>query len=295
VRPRRFLFHPIVRMHNSGVLMGLLLPFAVSAADLRPETLQVWDQEVQAATERMQIRVAPGGRFLWADEYPDRIAKLRDGEVVVSPLGAHNPQRVPFGLIHDWIGTIFIENATLRDVVPLVRDYRRYKDFYQPAVIDSRVLARGEMEDRFSMLLVNKALIVKTALDSDYQASYVCVDERRWYSVSRTTRIQEIQNYGTPDQRMLREDEGSGLIWRLFSVTRFEERDGGVYVEIEAMALSRDIPASLRWMVEPIVRRVSRSSLITSLQQTENAVHATAIARWGGRPVRAGAPAPAFR
>lgn len=50
------------------------------------------------------------------------------------------------------------------------------------------------------------------------------------------------------------------------------ERDGGVYVEFEAIGLSRDIPASMRWLIDPIVRRVSRRSLLTSLQQTEKAV-----------------------
>ena len=53
---------------------------------------------------------------------------------------------------------------------------------------------------------------------------------------------------------------------------RLEENDGGVYVEIEAVALSRDIPPALRFLVDPIVRRVSRSALLTSLEQTENAV-----------------------
>jgi hypothetical protein len=66
--------------------------------------------------------------------------------------------------------------------------------------------------------------------------------------------------------------EGSGVIWRLFSIASYRERDGGVYIELEAIALSRDIPASLRWLAEPIVRRVSRASLSTSLRQTENAV-----------------------
>jgi hypothetical protein len=98
------------------------------------------------------------------------------------------------------------------------------------------------------------------------------VSDRRSYSVSETTRIQEIENYGEPDQRALHEDEGRGLIWRLFSITRFEERDGGVYIELEAIALSRDIPISLRWVIEPIVRRISKSSLTTSLRQTEDAV-----------------------
>jgi hypothetical protein len=71
---------------------------------------------------------------------------------------------------------------------------------------------------------------------------------------------------------MLQEGQGHGIIWRLLGITRYVERDGGVYVELEAIGLSRDIPASVRWLVDPIVRRVSRSSLSTSLLQTENAV-----------------------
>jgi len=92
------------------------------------------------------------------------------------------------------------------------------------------------------------------------------------YSITETTRIQEIADYGTPSQHTSPQNEGTGLIWRLFSIARFEERDGGVYIELEAIALSRDIPSSLRWLVEPIVRRISRSSLATSLRQTQDAV-----------------------
>jgi hypothetical protein len=51
-----------------------------------------------------------------------------------------------------------------------------------------------------------------------------------------------------------------------------EERDGGVYAELEAIALSRDIPAAFRLFVTPIVRRVSRDSLATSLHQTKVAI-----------------------
>lgn len=50
------------------------------------------------------------------------------------------------------------------------------------------------------------------------------------------------------------------------------EGEGGVYFEVEAIALSRDIPAMLRLMVEPVVRRVSRNSLATALRQTQEAV-----------------------
>jgi len=43
----------------------------------------------------------------------------------------------------------------------------------------------------------------------------------------------------------LQEDEGKGIIWRLFSITRYAERYGGVYLGLEAIGLSRDIPASI--------------------------------------------------
>jgi hypothetical protein len=73
-------------------------------------------------------------------------------------------------------------------------------------------------------------------------------------------------------------DAGSGYIWRLYSLSRFEQRDGGVYIELEAIALSRNVPASLHWLVNPIVRRVSRNSLELSLQKTAEAVRSTECA-----------------
>lgn len=256
-----------------------LIPFVAffpatgHAATLDPTTSKAWDEYVESASKQMEGRVSPGNAFLWVDEVPDRLSRVRAGEIVVSPVGQQNPKRVPAGLIHDWVGAAFIANVTLGDVLHVLRDYARYKDLYQPSVIDSRVIATGKSTDRFSMLLINKSWFLKTAFETEYESCYVPVDDGRGYSVSHATRVQEIEEYGAPGQRKLDEGEGKGIIWRLFSITRYVERDGGVYVELEAIALSRDIPASLRWLVEPIVRRVSRASLSTSLRQTQEAVH----------------------
>jgi hypothetical protein len=130
------------------------------------------------------------------------------------------------------------------------------------------------MKDLFFMRLANKSVVAKTALDANCEVSYIRVDDHRWYGISNTTRIVELDKFGTPEQRTLPEDTGTGLIWRLSSITRLEERDGGVYAELEALALSRDIPAAFRVFVTPIVRRVSRDSLATSLHQTKAAIDA---------------------
>jgi hypothetical protein len=102
----------------------------------------------------------------------------------------------------------------MHDVLPVVRDYGFYKKVYQPVVVDSRAIATSKSQDQFSMLLMNKSLISKTALDSDFRSSFFRVNEQRWYSVSESTRIQEIARYGTDGQHTLPEDEGTGLIWR---------------------------------------------------------------------------------
>jgi hypothetical protein len=155
---------------------------------------------------------------------------------------------------------------------------------YPPGVIASISHGKDGVKDLFSMRLMNKSVIAKTALDTDCEASYFRIDDQHWYGVSNTTHIQEVDKFGTPEQRTLPEDQGTGLIWRLSSITRLEERDGGVYAELEAIALSRDIPAAFRLFVTPIVRRVSRDSLATSLHQTKVAIDANMAHHTPERP-----------
>jgi len=252
----------------------ILLRFhpSVVAATLMEETKAAWDAYLREANAAMQARLQPGAHFLWLDDEPGRTEGIRTKGPYIAPVGPHIPKKVPSGLIHDWLGVGFVPNAKIEDIIRVVRDYDRYKEIYQPGVIDSISRGTDGVKDLFSMRLVNKSVVAKTALDTECEASYFRVDDRHWYGVSNTTRILEVDKFGTPEQRTLPEDHGTGLIWRLSSITRLEERDGGVYAELEAIALSRDIPAAFRLFVTPIVRRVSRDSLATSLHQTKIAI-----------------------
>lgn len=264
-----------MKLRSINLLFVLLItPIISSGAVLTQATLNSWDDHVRTANAKLRERIR-NGHFLWIDESPDQIQRVRQGEIVVSPVGNHHPQHVPDGLIHDWIGDSFIPGANVDEVLSVLRDYERYKDYYQPTVVDSKTLSQTPSNDRFSMTWLNKALFLTTALDSEYDSSYVQIDRKRWYSVSCSTRVQQIDNYREADEHKLPPDLGSGYIWRMCSIAKFEERDGGVYVELEAMALSRSIPAALHWLVEPIVTRISRNSLLLSLRQSRDAVRTT--------------------
>ena len=256
----------------AAAVAAVLCAAPVSGADLKPETLQQWDEYVKAVDVRNQEHLAPAASFVSSAQNPDESAKLRAGQIIVRPASHEVPLKVESGLIHDWIGAAFIPDTTVREIRAVLRDYDRYKQFYHPSVVQSKLIASSDSKDEFSVVMMNKSVVAKTAIDSDYQTTYTQVDEHSWYSITDTIRIQEIADYDTPLEHMLPENHGTGLIWRLHSVTRLEERDGGVYIQLEAVALSRDIPAGLRWIIDPIVRRVSRSSMATSLRQTESAV-----------------------
>jgi hypothetical protein len=243
---------------------------------LQPETLKGWENYLDQAQAKFNSRLQASNRFLWLDEDPKRPSRLRHGQIEVAPIRGRGFDRIPNGLVHDWIGAMFIPNASIDEVVSLLSDYDRYKAIFHPEVIDAKLLAHSTEGDEFSLKLVNTVLFTRAGVDMQCLGRSVRLDHNRAYSTSYTTRVNEIRNYGRPDERELAPDTGDGFVWRLYSTTRFEQRDGGVYLETETIALTRDIPSSLKFLVVPVVKRLSRNSLALSLQKTRDAVHSTA-------------------
>jgi hypothetical protein len=206
------------------------------------------------------------------EETADRARRVKRGEIVIAPLVGHGTQSVPDGLIHDWIGAVFIPNATIESLLNVVHDYDRYKDIYKPVVTDSRSLEAREAEQEFSMAWQKHMLFLNAAMRGRYRAHDVIIDSHRGYSIVEATTLQQIEDYGRAGEHLLPPDTGSGFIWRIYSIVRYEQRDGGVYLEIEGIALSRDVPSSMRWLVDPVVNHLSVSSLTTTLRQTREAI-----------------------
>ena len=278
---------PTHRLRLSKAALGRALLFAgipglLSAIELQTGTLNAWDDYIRKADSRMQARLASRQPFLWIDEDPNRARRLRGGEVVIAPVNGRATQCVPNGLIHDWIGAVFLRNATIETLFAVIHDYDRYKEFYKPFVADSRVINCSESEQRFSMIWKHRVLFITAVIEGQYRMCNFVLDTRRGYSIADTASMQEIENYGEAGERYLPPGQGNGFMWRLHSIGRYEERDGGVYIESEVMALTRDIPVSLRWLVSPLVNRLSMNSLETSMRQTRDAVNV--LLEHPGRP-----------
>jgi hypothetical protein len=278
---------------RSGLLvLSLLLMVSPSrASELKPETLKAWEEYIQSVDKQLRGRVNGDGHFLRVEEDADQVSSLIQGQILVEPAAKNGHERVPHGLIHDWYGAVFVPNATIQDVLFVLGDYDRYQEFYRPTVVDSKLLEDTNEDQKFSLLMLSKVLFVTVALNGQYESHVNCVDEKRCYIVSYSIRTQQIKDYGRPGERTLPPDEGDGYLWRLYGITSLEEREGGVFIENESIGLSRDIPASVRWLVSPIVSHLPRNSLTTGLRQTRDAVSAAAAMQSQRRVTRHPGPA----
>jgi len=240
--------------------LAILFLFQIDAVDLKPETLQAFERYVAQAEQKLNARKT----FLWADESPERARQVQEGAIVVQPTGAKDEVAVTNGLVHDWVGAVFIPGVTVGQTVRFVQDYT-------PEVVDSRVLSRDGNDFRVYMRLLKKKVIT-VVLNTEHDVRYTEVDSKKWRSVSRTTKVAEVEDAGKRGEHELPPGTGHGFLWRLDSFWRFEERDGGTWVECEALSLTRDIPAGLGWIINPIVRSLPKESLENTLRATRTAL-----------------------
>ena len=200
--------------------------------------------------------------------------RVRRGEVVVEKL-TPNKGEVPGGILHDWRGTAFVKGATAAEFELLMKNFSEYAQMYSPEVVRARVVAplSRPVPDHFtSEMRVKQKHVLTVVLDMTYDVTYGRLDAGHGWSISRSTKISEVEDAGTAKERALPPDKEHGFLWRLNTYWSYEERNGGLYMQIESISLTRGIPAGLGWAIGPFVESVPRESLEFTLRNTSKAL-----------------------
>lgn len=234
---------------------------------LQETTLQGFEEYIRVAEAVMGQSLHGTGAFLWADADPERQQRVDAGEVLAEFASRQGPAKVPSGLIHDWIGAARAEGVTLEAMLQLIQDYDHHANIYQPEVIASKLLSRKDDDFEIYLRLLKKKIIT-VVLDTEHHVGYRPAGKARWTCSSSTTRIAEVEHAGKPNEEVLAPDTGYGFLWRLYSYWRFQEREGAVDFECRAISLTRDIPLGLGWIIEPMIEKLPRESLIHTLECT---------------------------
>jgi hypothetical protein len=158
---------------------------------------------------------------------------------------------VDSGTISDWRGAVFLRGITV--AVLLDRLQNPGTPPPQEDVLWSRVLARGPDTLRVFIRLVRRTIVTVT-YDTEHDMTFTRQMPSLATARSVATRIAETGG------------EDHGFLWRLNSYWRYEQVDGGVWVTVESLTLSRHVPSLIRPVASPIVTRIARESMVRTLQ-----------------------------
>jgi hypothetical protein len=266
-------------MNHALIVFLVGLSLSSFGAELKQKTADAFDKYVSATESRMKDELRPGGAFLYVDSLPadtkqSSLDKLMKGDVLVEVRETKSPglsSNVPDGMVHHWIGIIFIPDVTLAQVLSVLKDYDRRAELYKPDVISSHLISHEGNDYKFFLRLYQKRFTT-VVFNTEYIAHWGQVDSRRIYSNSISTRIAEVKDFNHPDGEQWPVGQGHGYLWRLNTYWRFEEKDNGVYMQCEALSLTRDIPFGLGWLLKPLVTKIPKESLNRALGQTRTVV-----------------------
>jgi|SRR6185437_1253915 len=263
----RSLFSPV---SASTICIGLLL-FSIPATALAEapssQALAGFDTYVLKIETRLDRQHQSDSAFL----APQDRQRLRSGQVLIEKLVPADKPDLPGAMLHHWRGTAFAPGAHAADFERLIRNFNSYPQIYAPQVLRSS--ASVQDIDRYAISMrVRQKHVLTVVMNTAYDVDFGKLDARCGWSRSRSTAIREIADPGKPNERALNESEGHGFLWRLNTYWSYEEGDGGLYLQIESISLTRAIPTGLGWAVGPFVESVPRESLEFTLRKTSLAL-----------------------
>jgi hypothetical protein len=283
-------FPHIAGMHSATlqkrrrIALFLLANFSLastllSAETPTPDTLKAFESYIQAAEARNNEELAARKNFLFLDVLPQREREdtyrlLKRQQTIIRhsfSCGSRDCSNIPGGIIHDWTGITFVPGITLQQALSALQDYDRDADYYRPTVLRAKLRSR-EGNSFHVFLRLKETHVVTVILDTEYEIQYLALDSTHAASISHSTQITEIEKAGSPQERATSPKDDHGFLWRLNSYWRFLQADGGVYIQCNAISLTRDVPAGLGWLAGPFIENVPRESLNFTLTATREAL-----------------------
>lgn len=263
-------------------VLSYVLAIGCEAADLNQQTAEAFERYVGTAEARMNASCDAGGAFFRVDSLPEPrrqqvYGRLRSGQVEI--LDNTNTFKVPDGLIHDWTGIVFIRGISLERAVSFLQDYHNGWRTFSTSIRRSKLLEHTDSNTFRIYLQLYRDFPIAVSFNSEYQTRYSRIDATHEISRAVSTRIAELRHPENPNSPEFPVGTGHGYIWRWNTYRWLEEKDGGVYIQVESIALSRGVPAVVGWIVDPLIERVAREDLANLLDTTRRALLSPEVGR----------------
>ena len=197
--------------------------------------------------------------------------RVKNGDVVLEHLTPAATKEMSGALLQDWRGTAFVPGAKGSDFERVMRNFAAFPQIYSPEVLSASVPLKEGNHYHVAMRF-RQQHIITVVMDMTFDQTFGRLDAQHGYSLSRSMKITEIDGAGTAKEHALSAEEDHGYLWRLNNYWSYEEGDGGLYIQVESVSLSRAVPRGLGWAIGPFVNSVPRESLEFTLRATRDAL-----------------------
>ncbi len=196
---------------------------------------------------------------------------LKSGQMLITDRTPAGLAAFNGALFRHWQGEIYLPGAKAGDFLRLMKDYGNYPRIFPGEV--ERVTVNSASGGSYSITMrTRQQYVITVVMDSSFAIDFHEITPQQGFSISRSTAVREIDSPGTKSEHALDAAHEHGFLWRLNTYWSWRETDGGLYLRIETLSLSRAIPTGLGWAVGPFVDRVPRNSLEFTLRSVSDAL-----------------------
>jgi hypothetical protein len=263
---------------SASLLLGalLLLRSPRLLAEPSPTAVATFSTYARGVESRLAQHHRSPDNFLALPGDPATRGQLRSGQLLIEQL---TTPATPDALLHHWRATAFVPNATTASFEHLLQNFNAYPHNFAPQIISSTIIWRTPT-DTLLRLRTRQHHVITVVLDTTCDVTFAALDPTHAYSISRSTRIDEIASPGSPTEHTLSSTDEHGFLYRLNTYWSYEQRDGGLYLQIESISLTRNIPHGLAWAIQPYLESIPRESLVFTLNSARNALHNSKTDNW---------------
>jgi hypothetical protein len=227
-------------------LVATLHASLIPTVHLDEATVKAYQDYVNAFEKGVLEPFNQSGK-MWIDN--EKKANLESGKPLVEP---RRNEDLVHGSIHHFSGAMHLNGVTIDSIRKVMQDYPHYVEIFRPDLGSASGTKEPDStaEDehfKAKLLLVQTTLWMSVSYDTLYDTHYRRVAPDRWTARSIALSIKELKDPKNLNGGYLPEGDDHGFLWRTNTYWFARERNGGLDLQADSLALSRPNPTGFAW------------------------------------------------
>jgi hypothetical protein len=187
-------------------LLLLRTPRLFAEPSVAAAAVAAFNTYARTVESRLTQQHSSPNAFLILPTDPTSLARLRSGQLLIEKI---TTPTAPDALLHHWRATAFVPNTgvpgdpkgrwggnvTAADFERLLQNFSAYPHNFAPQIISTTVLSHTPT-DTIARLRTRQHHVITVVLDTTVDVTFATLDPTHAYSISRSTRVDQISPSG---------------------------------------------------------------------------------------------------